>query len=117
MMATHIYGLLSLVLTLVFFYIGFQQDPTWRDLLLWAAGWMSAFMFALFLLGALRSQRKDAENAGKLSGEILVLNEKVRRLKYELNRRNQTLDVVAGFGGMAAAKVREVVEGEGQENG
>ncbi|NMM75545.1 hypothetical protein B2J88_11905 [Rhodococcus sp. SRB_17] len=123
-MATHIYGLLSVVLSVVFFYVGFQHDPTWRDILLWAAGWMSAFMFALFLHSAMRSQKQGAqlhaansETIGRLNGEVLALEEKVQRLKYELNRRNQTLDVVAGLGGMTAAKVREIVEGGNTDHG
>lgn len=122
-MATHIYGLLSIVLTVATFWIGFQSDPTWRDILLWSSGWISAFMFAVFLLGALRSQKQDsqqmisnAETIGQLTGEVAVLQEKVKRLKSELTRRNQTLDVLAGFGGMIAAKVRETVEGGDGEN-
>lgn len=122
-MATHGYGIISIVLGFVFFYVGWTHDPTWRDILLWGAGWMSAFMFALFLFEATRSRSQDskiiaahAENIGKLTGEIEVLREKVHRLKYELSRRNQTLDVVAGFGGMTAAKVRAVIDGEGGEN-
>lgn len=73
-------------------------------------------MFALFLHGALRGQKQDSETIGELRGEVLALQEKVKRLKHELTRRNQTLDVLAGFGGMTAAKVRENVEGSDEED-
>lgn len=116
-MATHIYGLMSLILAIVSLVIGFQSDPTWRDVMLWVAGWLSALMFAMFLHGALRTQKRDSKANGELRGEVLALKEKVKRLKYELARRNQTLDVLAGFGGMTSAKVRETVEGEGEANG
>ena len=115
-MATHIYGLLSLILAAVSLVLGFQSDPTWRDILLWVAGWMSALMFALFLRGALRWQKRDSETIGELRGEVLALEEKVKRLKHELSRRNQTLDVLAGFGGITSAKVRKTVEGSDEDN-
>ncbi len=115
-MSTHIYGLLSLILAAVSLVLGFKSDPTWRDILLWVAGWLSALMFAIFLHGALRWQKRDSVTIGELRGEVLDLQEKVKRLKHELTRRNQTLDVLAGFGGIPSAKVRETIEGGDEEN-
>jgi hypothetical protein len=87
---SHVYGIAGLVPGVLGLWVALKSDAPWSEYALFAAGWLTATVFALMLIRAFNRARDDGEIIGGL-------NTTIQALEKELSARNATLDFVAGL--------------------
>lgn len=98
---THVYGLSSLIPGAISIIYLIKSNSSWREYLLVASGWVAALIYAIMLFHSFRQAREDGIEIGNLSERVAGLEKEIENrvadLRQELDRRNATLDYIAGL--------------------
>ena len=98
---THVYGLAGLIPGIISIVYLINNKSSWREYALVASGWVAALIYAIMLLHAFRQAREDGIKIGNLSERVTGLEKEIENsvasLRQELDRRNATLDYIAGL--------------------
>lgn len=103
---THIYGITSLVPSVVSIVVLVRKDAPWQEYALVGSGWIAALFFAAILLRAFSQAKADSFEIGRLNEKIkglednldqrdTVLSERIKSLEHDLQNRNAILEYVA----------------------
>lgn len=89
---THIYGITSLIVSAVGIIIGFKVGANWKEIALFASGWVTAILISFHLNNSMKFH-------GDSRGKVLEANNAVKaiemerdKLKYELAALNKDFD-------------------------
>ncbi|WP_250478582.1 MULTISPECIES: hypothetical protein [unclassified Caballeronia] len=98
---THVYGVLSLVPSVIGIIVALKQSTDTSQWLLLASGWIAAVFLAAFLIHMSKqfSREISVARAGARKDGLTIgqLQEKVEDLYAEINRRHATLDYLSGL--------------------